>query len=355
MNRRRFFKVSTTAAAGFALPGITQAQVANPSWRTFKLSYDIELPGESAPAQVWLPIPETQISYQQAMGGVWRGTAEEGEFREEPSYGAGYFYARWRKTIPYTAEITTHFRTADRAVDLSAYQPQSRTRIPVSVAKFMRPTRHMPQDGIVLATAKEITRGATHPLEKARAIYDWVVDNTFRDPKIQGCGRGDIKFMLESGNLGGKCADINSLFVGLARTAGIPAREKFGIRVADSALFKCLGKTGDISKAQHCRAEFYLAGLGWVPVDPADIRKAVLEENLSITDPQIRALREKLFGSWEMNWVGFNHGRDFSMLPRHASSSLNFFMYPHGEVAGVPRESLDPPSFKYKIVATELV
>ena len=71
-------------------------------------------------------------------------------------------------------------------------------------------------------------------LEKARAIYDWIVENTFRDPKTRGCGVGDIRFMLESKNLSGKCADLNALYVGLARAAGLPARDVYGVRVAPS-------------------------------------------------------------------------------------------------------------------------
>ena len=48
--------------------------------------------------------------------------------------------------------------------------------------------------------------------------------------------------MLESGNLGGKCADLNALFVGLARSVGIPARDVYGIRVAPSKYgYKSLG------------------------------------------------------------------------------------------------------------------
>ena len=94
-------------------------------------------------------------------------------------------------------------------------------------------------------------------MEKARALYEWIVDNTFRDPKVKGCGLGDIQTMLETKNLGGKCADLNALFVGFARSLGIPARDVYGIRVADSADFKSLGRSGDITKAQHCRAEFY--------------------------------------------------------------------------------------------------
>jgi transglutaminase-like putative cysteine protease len=86
--------------------------------------------------------------------------------------------------------------------------------------------------GIVRRTAEQIVAGKQEPRERARAIYDWVVDNTFRDPATRGCGLGNIANMLETGYLGGKCADISSLMVGLCRAVGIPAREIYGVRVA---------------------------------------------------------------------------------------------------------------------------
>ena len=61
--------------------------------------------------------------------------------------------------------------------------------------------------------------------QKTQRIYDWIIANTFREPKVKGCGEGDIKTMLETGNLGGKCADLNALVVGMCRSIGVPARE----------------------------------------------------------------------------------------------------------------------------------
>jgi transglutaminase-like putative cysteine protease len=212
----------------------------------------------------------------------------------------------------------------------------------------------MPIDGIVAETAARIVQGIDKPMARARAIYDWVVDNTFRDPNTRGCGLGDIKMMLETGNLGGKCADINSLFVGLARAAGIPARECYGVRLASSWQYPSLGKpVGDVSKAQHCRAEFFTDDTGWVGVDPADVRKAVLEENLPLDDKGIRQLRERLFGYWEMNWVTFNHARDFALEPA-ASKPLPYLMYPYAEFGSEIRDGRDPDTFKYKITSREL-
>ena len=93
----------------------------------------------------------------------------------------------------------------------------------------------------MLETSREIVKGAGNDLEKARAICEWIGENTFRDPNTRGCGIGDIRGMLETRSLGGKCADLNAL--GLTRAAGVRARDLYGIRTADSREFKSLGKS----------------------------------------------------------------------------------------------------------------
>jgi transglutaminase-like putative cysteine protease len=223
---------------------------------------------------------------------------------------------------------------------------------------FLRTTQLLPTDGIVKETATTITKGAKTDREKARAIYEWIVDNTFRDAKTRGCGVGDIRFMLESQNLGGKCADLNALYVGLARAAGLPARDVYGIRIAKSDFgYKSLGTSSEvITKSQHCRAEVYLESYGWVPVDPADVRKVVLEEppgNRSLDDDMVRKARVRLLGSWEMNWMAFNFGHDVA-LPGSSGSTLGFLMYPQAETADGRLDSLDPDTFKYEITAKEI-
>jgi transglutaminase-like putative cysteine protease len=216
----------------------------------------------------------------------------------------------------------------------------------------------LPTDGIVNATATQITNGCVTDLQKARAIYNWVVENTFRNPRTRGCGNGNIRFMLESHDLGGKCADLNALFVGLARASGLPARDVYGIRTAKSELgFKSLGASSEnVTKAQHCRAEVYLESHGWVPVDPADVRKVVLEEppgNLSLDDPKVRQARERLFGSWEMNWMAFNYGGDVA-LPGTTGERLSFLLYPQAETSEGRIDSLSPDTFQYEITSQEL-
>ncbi len=202
----------------------------------------------------------------------------------------------------------------------------------------------LPTGGIVKPRATEITQNARTDGDKARAIYEWIIDNTYRNPKTRGCGRGDVRFMLASGDLGGKCADLNALFVALSRAAGLPARDVYGIRIAPSAMgCKSLGTSSeDVTKAQHCRAEVYLAAYGWVPVDPADVRKFILEEPPGHLSPQsdpVQKVRARLFGAWEMNWMAYNYAQDIA-LPGATGKPVHFLMYPHAETADGPLDSL---------------
>jgi transglutaminase-like putative cysteine protease len=120
--------------------------------------------------------------------------------------------------------------------------------------------------------------------------------------------------------------------------------------------YKSLGAGSDIiTKAQHCRAEVHLAGFGWVPVDPADVRKVVLEEKpgLSLQDEVAVAARQTLFGSWEMNWLGYNMAHDLK-LPGSNGPKIPFFMYPQGENAAGRLDSLDPAGFVYTLSSKEI-
>jgi transglutaminase-like putative cysteine protease len=162
--------------------------------------------------------------------------------------------------------------------------------------------------------------------------------------------------MLESKSLSGKCADLNALFVGLARASGLPARDLYGLRVAASNRFPSLGRAGgNVTTAQHCRAEVFVDAIGWIPVDPADVRKLILEERpgAGLDDPYVTRARQSLFGSWEMNWIAYNDAHDVT-LPGSKGKPLPFLMYPQAEVKGVRRDDLDPEKFTYTIAAREL-
>jgi transglutaminase-like putative cysteine protease len=356
MNRRAFLRVAALSPAAATFARLPLASGAEP-WRTFEITTRVEVLNPSGPTRAWIPLALVEdTGHHRSLGQAWTGNPGSVNIARDPRYGAAIVCAEWPAGAPApTLEVVARIATRDRRTDLGA-PGTTAAEDPAVLRRYLEASELIPTDGIVQATARDITQAARTDSEKARALYEWIVDNTFRDPKVKGCGLGDIKTMLETRNLGGKCADLNALFVGFARAVGIPARDVYGIRVADSAEFKSLGKSGDITRAQHCRAEFYLAGHGWVPVDPADVRKVVLEEKpggLPLTDPQVQRARAKLYGAWEMNWMAYNYAHDVK-LPGSTGAPVPFLMYPQAETAEGRRDALDPDRFRYTIKSREI-
>jgi len=357
MDRRNFLRIAGAASAGAALPrAISSAFAADDGWRTFEVVTQVEILKPEGVTKVWLPAPmpvDTPFQkFKDSTFDAGGGTATAGSVGP---YGVAIVSAQWPAGVAPVMTHTQRFATRDIAVDFSR-PGNAPAEDPAVLARYTQATEHIPTDGIVKQMSSEMVKGAKTDVEKARAIYEWIVENTWREPTTKGCGLGDVKFMLENKLWGGKCADLNGLFVAFARAEGIPARDVYGVRVADSRLgYKSLGKSGDITKAQHCRAEFYAAGYGWIPVDPADVRKVILEEGggKKIDDPMVAAARKRLFGSWEMNWLAYNTGADVA-LPGSVRSKVNYLMYPQAETVIGRLDSLDPDNFRYTIRSREI-
>ena len=153
-----------------------------------------------------------------------------------------------------------------------------------------------------------------------------------------------------------QCGDINALFVGLCRSAGVPARDVYGIRLVPSAFgYRELGgNPASLKGAQHCRAEVFLKEYGWVAMDPADVGKVMRLETpewiKNPDDPVVLPVKKALFGGWEGNWLAYNVAHDV-VLPGSSGPKLGFLMYPQAELGGERIDPLAPDDFKYTITA----
>jgi transglutaminase-like putative cysteine protease len=359
MNRRDMLKAGFAAGAVGLAPRLASADVnftpTPRGWRTFELITRVE---PTFTDKAWIPLPTFAADDWQRPGNVrWTGNAKLVERTRDPKYGAEMLRVEWAADQQNPViDVTTHVQAQNRWL-----QPGQGSAAPLGAdeRKFnLAPTDLLPVDGLVQETAEGIVRDAVGDVDKARALYQWVVENTFRNPKTKGCGVGDVSWMLKTGNVNGKCADLNALYVAMARSVGLPARDVYGIRVVPSQFgYKSLGAGSEIvTKAQHCRAEVWLEGSGWTPVDPADVRKVVHEEppaNLPLSDLKVLAARKTLFGAWEGNWLAFNVAHDVK-LPGSTEPPLPFLMYPQAADKSGLVDSLDPDAFKYKITAREL-
>lgn len=287
--------------------------------------------------KVWMPYPmsdEFQTISKMSVSGNYQ---ESGVYRD-PASDAVYFYAGWTKDISAPRTVMRfHIHQKDRR---NTNMKDSGKDYPVNVTKYLQPTDDIPANDPVMKTiAEKAVAGKKGTLEKAEAIYDWVVKNTFRDPEVKGCGLGLPLRTLKQCKGGGKCADLSAVFVTLLRAAGIPARDVYGLRLATP-------KDGDVTSGFHCWAEFYLPGTGWVMADPADVRKMMLVHELELKDA----------GAWYQFFWG---GDDLFRLVLEKNSrgvsltgtdrTLSYFMYPAAQVDGQMIDSFDPAAFRYKV------
>ena len=360
--RRHLLQAGASVPLAGVFPAQAQARVFDPQpggWRRFEVSTTVQVADPQGLTRLWLPVPDLATDWQRTEGHVWVGNATEARLVSDPVRGVRMLYAAFAPEVKApTLTLTSTLATRNRGVNWQ--QRTAPAEDPAVLRANLTATELQPIDGIVRKTAQEATRGARTDVDKARAIYDWVVSHAHREPKTRGCGIGDIRAMLETGNLSGKCADLNALFVGLCRAVGVPARDVYGLRLAPSAFgYKELGaNSASLKGAQHCRAEVHLAGHGWVAMDPADVLKVMRQETSEwIKDtahPVVAPVNAALFGRWEGNWVGWNTGHDLRLPGSAAKGSLPFLMYPNGENASGRFDELAPDSFKYSIAAREL-
>lgn len=335
---KRFLPAMITMTLLFALPAWAGTRAG-----LVTMEFDLSAQPTGEVVRLWIPYP---VSNQDQLISKIRF---DGDYAEAGVYtvaanGTPLLYAEWPQGSKSRKLVLAFEAVRDelRRTDFPAREPVWN---PADYAEYLAPTSIGPTDGAVKELADKIVAGKTTVLERTKAIYDWTVENMYRDPATIGCGKGDVCYLLIKP--GGKCTDISSVFVALCRAAGIPAREVFGLRLGKQA-------KQDITAWQHCWAEFFLPGYGWVPADPADVLKAMLVEKLELSSPRIVELRDYFWGGIDAYRFQLASGRDLMLNPGQAGEPLNTFGYPYAEVGGKPLNFYEPQNFVYRFSFNEL-
>jgi len=302
------------------------------------MDFDLSHQPQGKELQLWIPYPVTDADQNIAKVKI-SGNFVESAVYADKVFKAPMLYARWDKDAT-SRNLSFSFHAERDEVIRRDFPSRESAWDPSDYALYLAPTRLAPIDGEVKKLADKITKGKRGVLAKAKAIYDWTVENTYRNPDTRGCGLGDVCRLLQEP--GGKCTDISSIYVALARAAGVPSREVFGIRMGKKA-------SQDITTWQHCWAEFYLPGYGWVPVDPADVRKKMLVEKLPLDDPKIIEARHYFWGGVDAYRIRLGEGRDLLLNPAQQGEPVNYLMYPFAQVGDTTIDWLEPAAFKYTI------
>jgi transglutaminase-like putative cysteine protease len=295
------------------------------------LSFQLALAGRFQDLALWLPLPQDS-SHQRRLALVNTGNHAELSVHHDPLHGAPMLFVHWPGAQD-DPRLNVSMRVLTRETYCDLAQARADAPLHGEARHYLAASAHLPVEGAVRVHAEMITQGLTTPLDKLRALYDWVLAHAQRRFDVAWCGLGDVPAMLAAGEFCGKCVDINSLLVALCRAAGLPARTVLGIRAAPSRFDPALGASGDVTQALHTRAEVYLGGLGWVPADPADALKLA---DAGAPDTLRQEVKTYLLGSAEANWIAYNHARDFRLDPPATGGPLNLFSAPYAEIDGMP-------------------
>jgi transglutaminase-like putative cysteine protease len=291
----------------------------NPVTRTFEFTYVARIPASPPDAKVsriWIPLPRTDTF--QTIGALKIDSPFAYARRRDPEYGNEFLFLEVPSAkIAEPAEIRISFQATRLehrvAFDAHAANVSASANAP-SLQRFLEPDRRVPLQGVIAELSVQQTQGLQDPLAKARAIYNYVLATMRYDKSGTGWGNGDAVWACTEKR--GNCTDFHSLFIGMMRAAGIPARFEIGFPLpADQ-------HEGAIA-GYHCWAEFYVAPYGWIPVDASEAWKHPDK-------------KDYFFGAHDDNRLQFTVGRDIRLNPPQQGNPLNYFIYPYAEVDGKP-------------------
>lgn len=291
--------------------------VSGPS-RSFTFTYLVHVPALPAGARqmrLWIPLPY-EDRYQ-TISNLQILTPIPYKIEREKEYGDRYAYIVADvddAQKPFEVRIVFHAQRFEHRVPLDSPGNPPAGQPVASTARFLQPDRMVPINGVIGELSIEQTAGAAQPLEKARKIYEYVVSTMKYNKDGTGWGRGDA--IWACGSKRGNCTDFHSVFIGMARAAGIPARFEMGFSIPTNTREAAI-------PGYHCWAEFYIAGIGWVPVDASEAWK----------NPD---KHDYFFGATDQHRIMFSMGRDIRLKPAQKGDALNYFVYPYAEVDGKP-------------------
>jgi transglutaminase-like putative cysteine protease len=279
---------------------------------TFDYAFTVKNLPAGKKIRIWMPAAQSdayqEVKLVSAKGDLPLKKTRESKFGDESYYAETSASNQPELHFDVEYDVVRHERTA------LSEMPHV---IPASLSskertEDLQPDTLVPITGIPADLAIKVTQGKTGPIDKARAIYDYVFTTLRYDKTGTGWGRGDVLYACDAKK--GNCTDFHSLFIAMARSQGIPARFEIGFPLPPD-------KHSSEIAGYHCWSDFYVNGKGWIPVDISEAWK----------HPE---KRDYFFGSHDVNRVQFSIGRDLRLNPAQDGKPLNFFVYPYVEVAG---------------------
>jgi transglutaminase-like putative cysteine protease len=299
----------------------------SPVERKVRLSFIceiVDLPPGAKAVELWIPMPTS--NERQKIKLLNEGELGAGRITEDKTFGNRLYYRRFempgadenkrtaaRQSIPIKVELVYDVDVREATVAAAKQLISTSADVPdQKFVPYLTATRAIPIKGRITELARSIKLPDGEPLRAGRRIYDYLVDSMVYNYRAPGAGKGDAVWACDSKT--GDCTDFHSVFIGVCRSRGIPADHVFGLPLPAER------SAGDI-KYCHCWARFWVAEVGWIPIDASRANKYPKD-------------REYYFGTLGSTWVTLAHGRDVVLEPPQNGAPINMVDGPIAEVDG---------------------
>jgi transglutaminase-like putative cysteine protease len=294
-----------------------------PKVRNLRLNFQCEiaeLPAGAKVVDLWVPIP--QSDERQSITLLNESELPPGRITTEKTFGNRLYYRRFDATdakTPMKVELVYDVEVREHEVPAAKQLISTTARVPKDeLAPYLKETSMIPIEGRITQFAEQIKLPAGEPLRAGRAIYDHLVNTWVYNYLAPGAGQGNAVWACDSKT--GDCTDFHSVFIGVCRFRGIPADHVFGLPLPPD-------KPEGEAKHCHCWARFWVADVGWIPIDASRANKYPKD-------------REYYFGTLGSTWVTLAHGRDVVLEPPQHGPPVNMLHGPVLEVDGKPSEAI---------------
>lgn len=283
----------------------------------YEITYEVDLTAmPEGPWRLWLPTPNMSYDQHEIAARVDAPLPHRVTWDDR---GNRMLY--FEGTGPAEGPIAAFF---DMVREPSAGLPKGEIvrDSPDDPKRHLEPQKKIPLDGVIADLGRHATKGRTGERDKIRGIYEYVVGTMRYAKEGEGWGNGDAVWACTSKY--GNCTDFHSVFLGMSRSQGVPARFVMGFPFPTDA-------SEGVVPGYHCWAQAFEPEQGWIPLDASEAWK--------------RKQTDAYFGKVPSDRLAFTIGRDLVLSPPQDGAPLNYFIHPYVERGGA---AVEPPPWKLR-------
>lgn len=220
---------------------------------TLTVKPDVVLDGETIRA--WLPYPHGDIARQTDIKFIEASHDKYVMSNNASTHSSIYMEDKARAGNPTTFSVEYEFTSQGEWIDLSMIDEDAKFEYPSELSNYVAERKpHTQFSERLKRLTDDVTKNAVGTIETVEAIYQYIVENY---PWASALEYSTIKnipeYVIE--NKKGDCGQVALLLIAMLRYKNVPTRWQSGWMM----------HPGEVNL--HDWAEYYIEGVGWIPID----------------------------------------------------------------------------------------